>query len=135
MLFINYKWKNSDCWVRLQTSTHLSLSSVADWPAETNKILDSKYWPIRTTRTQQSVFFILLFIKTIYSGMNNMSLSLKLFFLSKWFNLDSEKLIWKGLSFIWIIVLHEFNKVPVHWICLTLKYCFLSDLTHFNVKL
>ena len=44
-------WFFSDCWVRPHTSNHLCLPS-PDWPAEINKIPDSKYWPITRRKTK-----------------------------------------------------------------------------------
>ena len=53
-----YKLQNEEIQIaEFVPDVHSSRFSVADWPAEINKIPDSKYWSIRTTRTKQSDFF------------------------------------------------------------------------------
>ena len=124
----------SDCLVRSHTFNHLCLSS-PDWPAEINKIPDSKYWSIRTTRTKQSDFFHFVVYKN-HLFWNEQFVTQSYF----WNNFLYQSgliwirrnVIWKGLSFIWIIVLHEFNQVPVHWICLTLKILLLVGFNPFQ---
>ena len=114
---------------------HSSRFSVADWPAEINKIPDSKYWSIRTTRTKQSDFFYFVVYKN-HLFWNEQFVTQSYF----WNNFLYQSgliwirrnVIWKGLSFIWIIVLHEFNQAPVHWICLTLKILLLVGFNPFQ---